>query len=175
MQAQRIARQSQHVSELPTAQNPDRHAGFLFKFAGPGFDLAELGLLKANEFPCAAAGSGLASTRSVCASRNFRSASRISGCFAPRIAAARSAELIAPALPIASVPTGTPPGICAIDSSESSPFNVFDSTGTPSTGRTVFDEVIPGRCAAPPAPAMITSMPRFSADDAYSNSKSGVR
>ena len=68
-----------------------------------------------------------------------------------------------------------PAGICTIDSSESMPFSARDSTGTPSTGSTVFDAVIPGRCAAPPAPAMITSMPRDSAVDAYSNSRSGVR
>ena len=120
-------------------------------------------------------GSGFASTRSVCSSRNFRSASRIAGCFAPKIAAASNAELIAPALPIASVPTGMPPGICAIERSESKPFNAFDSTGTPSTGSTVFEAVMPGRCAAPPAPAIKTSRPRCSAVDAYSNSKSGVR
>src|SRR5882762_1949918 len=34
---------------------------------------------------------------------------------------------------------------------------------------------MPGRCAAPPAPAIITSMPRFSAEEAYSNKRSGVR
>ncbi len=74
--------------------------------------------------------------------------------------------MTAPARPIASVPTGTPAGICAIESSESSPCSVFDSTGTPSTGSSVFDEVIPGRWAAPPAPAMITCSPRDSADSA---------
>src|SRR5690348_9549513 len=89
--------------------------------------------------------------------------------------AASSAAFTAPALPIASVPTGMPPGICAMERSESRPFSAFDSTGTPSTGNTLFDAVIPGRCAAPPAPAMITSIPRFSAPAAYSNSKSGVR
>ncbi len=62
--------------------------------------------------------------------------------------------------PIASVPTGTPAGICTIDSSESIPFSAFDSTGTPSTGRWVFAAAMPGRCAAPPAPATITSEPR---------------
>ena len=79
-----------------------------------------------------------------------RSASRIAGCLAPRIAAASSAALIAPARPIASVPTGTPAGICTIESSESTPLSAADSTGTPSTGRSVFAAVIPGRCAAPP-------------------------
>ncbi len=38
-----------------------------------------------------------------------------------RIAAARSAAFFAPASPIASVPTGIPPGICAVERSESSP------------------------------------------------------
>ena len=33
---------------------------------------------------------------------------------------------------------------------------------------------IPGRCAAPPAPAMITFIPRVSAVSAYSNNQSGV-
>ena len=34
---------------------------------------------------------------------------------------------------------------------------------------------MPGRCAAPPAPAMMTSRPRARAPAAYSNSRSGVR
>ncbi len=50
---------------------------------------------------------------------------------------ANSAAFVAPALPIAKVATGTPPGICTIDSSESSPFRACDSTGTPSTGSVV--------------------------------------
>ena len=40
------------------------------------------------------------------------------------------------------------------------PFSALDSTGTPSTGRCVIDAAMPGRCAAPPAPAMITFSPR---------------
>jgi hypothetical protein len=83
--------------------------------------------------------------------------------------------LVAPAAPIASVATGIPAGICTIDSSESSPFNAFDCTGTPSTGRLVFAAVMPGRCAAPPAPAISTSRPRSRAEPAYSNNRSGVR
>src|SRR5207302_305030 len=68
------------------------------------------------------------------------------------MAAAQSAALAAPAAPIANVATGTPAGICTIDSSESSPPSDFDCTGTPSTGRRVLAAVMPGRCAAPPAP-----------------------
>ena len=93
----------------------------------------------------------------------------------PRMAAASSAELMAPDLPTAKVPTGIPLGIWAMESRESSPLRALDSTGTPKTGKTVFDAVMPGRCAAPPAPAMITSMPRASAPEAYSNKRSGVR
>jgi hypothetical protein len=47
----------------------------------------------------------------------------------------------------------------AKDSSESCPESAFDSTGTPNTGSTVNAATIPGRCAAPPAPAMITLIP----------------
>ena len=70
---------------------------------------------------------------------------------------ASRAALIAPALPMASVATGTPPGICTIDSSESSPCSAWLSTGTPSTGSRVCAATMPGRWAAPPAPAMMTS------------------
>ena len=70
---------------------------------------------------------------------------------------------MAPAWPIASVPTGTPAGICTIDASESMPLRWRDGIGTPSTGSSVFAAAMPGRCAAPPAPAMSTCSPRASA------------
>ena len=73
---------------------------------------------------------------------------------------------MAPASPIAMVATGTPPGICAIDSSESSPDSALLCTGTPTTGTVVKAATIPGRWAAPPAPAMIASMPRSAASRA---------
>src|SRR4030095_2732908 len=60
-------------------------------------------------------------TFSVCSARNARSFARRSGRELERIDTARRPALVAPGLPIASVPTGTPPGICTIDSSESSP------------------------------------------------------
>jgi len=88
---------------------------------------------------------------------------------------AKSAAFTAPGSPIASVPTGTPLGICTIESSESRPLSVVAGTGTPRTGTIVFAATIPGKCAAPPAAAMITSMPRDYAVDAYSNIQSGVR
>ena len=74
----------------------------------------------------------------------------------PRRAAPRSPR---PPSPIASVPTGTPFGICTIDSSESRPDSALLCTGTPSTGTRVLAASIPGRCAAPPAPAMIARKP----------------
>jgi hypothetical protein len=63
---------------------------------------------------------------------------------------------------MASVPTGMPAGICTMESSESWPDSAFDSTGTPNTGSGVSAAVMPGRCAAPPAPAMITLKPSAS-------------
>lgn len=62
------------------------------------------------------------------------------------------ARIFAPASPIASEPTGIPAGICAMLSSESSPFSARLCTGTPSTGRCVNAATIPGKCAAPPRP-----------------------
>src|ERR1700722_12236408 len=47
--------------------------------------------------------------------------------------------------------------------------------GTPSTGSEVFAAAMPGRCAAPPAPAMMLFSPRSRAEAAYSNNRSGVR
>ena len=75
------------------------------------------------------------------------------------LAASRPA-FFAPGTPIASVPTATPAGICAMERSESIPLSAFDSTGTPSTGSHVCAAIIPGKCAAPPAPAMMTRNPR---------------
>jgi len=78
-------------------------------------------------------------------SASYRRFSEMQPEMAARIAAANSAALTAPELPIASVPTGMPAGICTIDNSESSPFMAFDSTGTPRTGSTVFAAAMPGR------------------------------
>mmetsp|Transcript_21802 Transcript_21802/g.33121 ORF Transcript_21802/g.33121 Transcript_21802/m.33121 type:complete len:204 (+) Transcript_21802:429-1040(+) len=59
--------------------------------------------------------------------------------------------------------------------SESCPFSVDVLMGTPTTGRGVMAATIPGRWAAPPAPAMITCKPRPAADLEYFISFSGVR
>jgi len=58
---------------------------------------------------------------------------------------------------------------------ESGPSFSLLSPGTPSTGRSVIEAVMPGRCAAPPAPAMITLKPASRAPRAKANIRSGVR
>ena len=92
-----------------------------------------------------------------------------------RIAAASSPALVAPALPMASVPTGIPAGIWTVDSSESIPLSALDWIGTPRTGSSVRAALTPARWAAPPAPAMMTSRPRASAPLTYSSTSAGVR
>ena len=73
-----------------------------------------------------------------------------------RIATASSPAFAAPDAPIATVATGMPVGIWTVDNSESIPFNAALCIGTPITGSTVCAATTPARCAAPPAPAMIT-------------------
>ena len=67
--------------------------------------------------------------------------------------------MVAPGLPMAVVATGTPPGIWTMESSESSPLSASERTGTPITGSSVIEAVMPGRWAAPPAPAITTLWP----------------
>ena len=59
----------------------------------------------------------------------------------------------------AMVATGTPLGICTMDSRLSRPSRCARATGTPMTGRVVTEASIPGRWAAPPAPAISTRRP----------------
>jgi hypothetical protein len=47
-----------------------------------------------------------------------------------------------------------------MESNESNPLSDLLTTGTPMTGSGVWLATMPGRCAAPPAPAMITRKPR---------------
>ena len=77
---------------------------------------------------------------------------------APIICAAKIPAFFAPFS--ATVATGTPPGICKIESTESQPsIELLDFTGTPITGSGLMAAIMPGRCAAPPAPAIITFSP----------------
>ena len=52
--------------------------------------------------------------------------------------------------PIETVATGTPAGICTIDSSESMPSRYFSGTGTPMTGSGVTDASMPGQVRRSP-------------------------
>ncbi len=83
-----------------------------------------------------------------------------------RICAASTPALVAPALPIETVATGTPGGIWTVDSSASSPFSADESIGTPMTGFVTCAATTPPRCAAAPAPTMKTLTPRVSASPA---------
>src|SRR5690554_2208428 len=83
-----------------------------------------------------------------------------------KIWAANRAAFTAPALPMAMVATGTPPGICTMERRESRPPRLSVCMGTPITGRVVLAAIIPARWAAPPAPAMITFRPRSRAEAA---------
>ena len=76
---------------------------------------------------------------------------------------------------IATVATGIPAGIWTIDKRESIPLSALLSTGTPITGMQVMDASIPGRWAAPPAPAIITFIFSDSAFFAYYIISIGVR
>ena len=82
-----------------------------------------------------------------------------------------------PAFIAASTPTvatGIPGGICTIASNASMPINVAE-IGTPITGTVVDAAITPGKCAAMPAAAIITSMPRPAAPFANSSTSTGVR
>ena len=91
------------------------------------------------------------------------------------MATANNAAFAAPAVPIANVATGMPLGICTIECSESTPLKWRLATGTPSTGTVVLAASMPGRRAAPPAPAMMAFSPRPAAASAYANMSSGMR
>src|SRR5690606_20982155 len=131
-QPQRHARQRQHAGQLPAPEDAD-------------------GAHRRGSSPAA--------TVSVCCRRNPSNACAMPSSEAASMAAANSAALAAPAAPIANVATGTPAGICTIDSRESLPLRALDCTGTPSTGTGVLAAIMPGRWAAPPAPAMIARSP----------------
>ena len=75
------------------------------------------------------------STFAVCSSRKARSFSRSGGRAPARMATARRAAFVAPGLPMASVPTGMPAGICTVASSESRPLSEALSIGTPEHGQ----------------------------------------
>ena len=69
--------------------------------------------------------------------------------------------------------TGIDFGIWTIDSNASIPPTAA-LTGIPITGSIVWEAITPGRCAANPAPAIITSQPSFSIFSKVSISFSGT-
>ena len=95
----------------------------------------------------------------VCDNRQLFSFFLTIGLLLAIIEAANKAAFIAPSSPIAKVPTGIPFGICTIDSKLSNPLSFLLSIGTPKTGTDVRAEIMPGKCAEPPAPAIITPIP----------------
>ena len=91
----------------------------------------------------------------------------------PSICTARMAAFLAPLM--ATQATGTPEGIWTIDSRESRPPRSLVFMGTVMTGQGVNAATTPPRCAALPAAAMITLMPRSCAVDAHSCTTAGLR
>src|SRR4029077_12145851 len=77
-----------------------------------------------------------------------------------RMRAARAAAFFGLSTP--TVATGTPGGICTIESSASSPSSTDfeERSGTPMTGSSVWAATTPGRAAARPAPQISTLSPR---------------
>ncbi|GFI07538.1 hypothetical protein IMSAGC006_02295 [Muribaculaceae bacterium] len=72
------------------------------------------------------------------------------------------------------VATATPGGICTIESSASLPSRV-ELIGMPITGTVVMAAITPGRAAAMPAAAIMTSSPRSAAPRANVSTSAGVR
>ena len=107
-----------------------------------------------------AGGKRIARAASVWRARKESSWLRSAASSLASMATANSAALEAPALPMAKVATGMPLGICTMLCSESTPCRCLPATGTPSTGTGVLAASMPGRWAAPPAPAMIAFSPR---------------
>src|SRR3954447_16881197 len=81
------------------------------------------------------------------------------------------------ALSTPTVATGTPGGICTIESSASSPSRTLfeERSGTPITGSSVCAAQTPGSAAARPATAISTFSPRPAADSQYSATAFGAR
>src|SRR5580704_12204758 len=85
------------------------------------------------------------------------------------------AALVAPGLSMAIAATGTPAGICTLESSASMPDSTVVAIGTAITGRVVSAATTPARCAAPPAATTTTFSPLSIAVVAYSCVRAGER
>ncbi len=158
-----------HTAKLTTADEPDRRVGWQRKARHEIPPLGDAAL-------AATSASGDSATDAVCAARNAsrRRANAGVACGQDRrreqsgVDCARRGRspMCQPECPPASgrSTTGCP---C--------PSGRAISIGTPSTGNARPRAHMPGRCAAPPAPAMMTRRPRSRALLAYSRSRSGVR
>src|SRR5690606_26649708 len=161
---QALRRHAEHAPELATPQQAEPGAGRqgimrVLHATSPGWTGGAAGR-RPDEALRQLGGTTIERADSVCRARKPSRRSASAGSVVASVATTCSAALAAPASPIAKVATGMPRGICTIESRESSPRRYFDGTGTPSTGTVVFDAIMPGRCAAPPAPAMIARKPR---------------
>jgi hypothetical protein len=103
-QAKPRRRHRQHAAQLPAAENSDGVARLQPHWLQLHF-----------AFSRHADPSGRSATASVCCLRQAASRTASAASFSASTLAASSAALIAPALPIASVPTGMPAGICTIE------------------------------------------------------------
>src|SRR5690606_1213456 len=149
--------QGHHAAELTAAEDAEGGAGEDGHVGRPRCGVVAA---PAAMGPAALQSSRWESTSSRRASRQAWRRSRSAASWRARMLAAWKAALMAPAFPMAWVPTGVPFGIWTIDISASTPARMVVGTGTPRTGRRVLLATIPGRCAAPPAPAMRTRSPR---------------
>src|SRR5262249_55175552 len=98
LEAEPGRRQRQHPAELTAAEDADRGLGL------------ECGQRRAH-----APSFGVSATDEVCRARQASSRLASAGSLSAKTLAARSAALMAPAWPMASVPTGMPGGICTIE------------------------------------------------------------
>ena len=98
-QAEPRRRHRQHPAQLSAAENSDGVAGFQLHLSG-----------RRHADP-----SGRSATASVCCLRQATSLPDSAGSFSASTLAASSAALMAPGLPIASVPTGIPAGIWTME------------------------------------------------------------
>src|SRR5690606_18092805 len=173
--AEALRRHAEHAAELAAAQHAEPGAGHQGKRGLIHLHRRAGGRKFVRHRAQPPGGSAMARAAALWRSRKASRRAAKASSVPASIATAYRPALAAPASPMAKVATGMPRGIWTIDSSESSPRRYFEGTGTPSTGTVVLAASMPGRCAAPPAPAMIARRPRARAPAAYSNMSSGIR
>ena len=113
--------QRQHAAELAAAEDADRRAGIEHR--------RRITLTRRNPWAASA-------TPAVCAARHASRRCASAASRNARTLAASSAALMAPASPMASVPTGTPAGICTIERASPAPTapSIRSARRTPAAG-----------------------------------------